>query len=209
MADEINTETDAFNQDFTTATRWEVFCARLEEIIHDWKLPFRKQSNEKLATNALWDLDSWTTKEECVTFDGMELKVTLFQFKSTDTKNDDQSPDFEPKERIEKFGQLTVETKCEAFVDLMALENNWCVLDEKASANVHPLARWYGLRQFIVIATVGGATVNENQRRVLLSSAHIVIGETNIDVPIFVQALKFPQHVYSGNFSDRFFCKST
>lgn len=199
MADETNTETDAFNQDFTTATRWEVFCARLEEIVHDWKLPFRKQSNEKLPASALWDLDSWSTKEERVTFDVMELKVTLFTFKSDDTKRDDQSPDLEPKDRIDRFGQLAVESKCEAFVDLMALENNWCSLDEKASANVHPLARWYGLRQFIVIATVAGATVNENQRRVLLSSAHIVIGETNVDVPIFVQALKFPQHVYSGN----------
>lgn len=201
MADEINTETDAFNQDFTTSTRWEVFCARLEEIIHDWKLPFRKLSNEKLPANALWDISAWSIKEELETFDGMELKVTLYTFKSAnDTKNDEQtSPEDEITDKTARFARLSIDSKSDAFIDLMSLDNNWCMIDEKSSLNVHPLVRWYGLRQFIVIATVGGATVNETQRRVLLSSAHLAIGETNIDVPIFVQALKFPQHVYSGN----------
>lgn len=204
MADEVNTETDTFNQDFTTATRWEVFCARLEEIIHDWKLPFRKQSLSQLPSNALWDTTAWSTKEELVTFDGMELKVTLYTFKasSSDTINDEHeqlSPDTEPKETIaDKISQLTIDSKCETFVDLLSLENNWCTIDEKSAVNIHPLIRWYGLRQFIVVATVGGATINEEQRRILLSSIHLAVGETNIDIPIFVQALKFPQHVYSG-----------
>lgn len=30
-------ETEFYHQDFTTATDWEVFIARLEEIIYEWK----------------------------------------------------------------------------------------------------------------------------------------------------------------------------
>lgn len=212
MAEEVNTETDSFNQDFTTATRWEVFCARLEEIIHDWKLPYKKQSAGKLPFNAL-STNEWDTKEELVTYDGMELKVTLHTVKlgSDSDKQDDLSPesgrrmsvDVAEKAITEKSSQLSINSECPAFVDLMSLENNWCTLDEKSNLNIHPLARWYGLRQFVVVSTVAGATINENQRRVLLSSIHLAIGETNISVPVFVQALKFQQHVYSGEYFER------
>lgn len=224
----MNVDTDTFNQDFTTATRWEVFCARLEEIIHDWKLPYKKQCAGKLPPNAL-ATNEWETKEELVQYDGMELKVTLYTIKLAtafdSNKLEDQSPDSVRRMSIdvaeqsqadaaaaavaEKPTQLTpLNDDCQAFVDLMSLENNWCILDEKSSVNIHPLARWYGLRQFIVISTVasdgnsGGAAISENQRRTLLSSIHMAIGETNISVPIFVQALKFHQHVYSGNSND-------
>lgn len=206
MSEEVNTETDNFNQDFTTATRWEVFCARLEEIIHDWKLPYKKQSNEELSFNAL-SINEWETKEELVTYDGMELKVTFYSVKCA--SDSDQQEDISP-DAIRRISDAVIEKPlteqlpskinldCQAFVDLMSLENNWCTLDEKSTLNIHPIARWYGLRQFIVIGAVGGATINENQRRMLVSSIHMAIGDTNITVPIFVQALRFQQHIYSG-----------
>lgn len=209
MAEEINTDTDSYNQDFTTATRWEVFCARFEEIIHDWKIPFKKQCSGKLPINAL-SMNEWETKEELLTYDGMELKVTLYTVKldSDGDKQDDLSPDLgrqisvdvTEKLAADKSSQLHINSECQAFIDLMSLENNWCTLDEKSNLNIHPIARWYGLRQFIVISTVYGANITENQRRTLLSSINMAIGETNITVPVFVQALRFQQHVYSGDF---------
>lgn len=213
MAEEINTETDPFNQDFTTATRFEVFCSRLEEIIHDWKLPYKKQCAGKLPPNAL-SVNEWETKEELVTFDGMELKVTLYTVKLADTdKQDDLSPesarrmsvDVGEKALTEK-SPLAISSECQAFVDLMSLDNNWCTLDEQSNLNIHPLSRWYGLRQFVVIGMVAGVAINENQRRILLSSIHMAIGETNISIPVFVQALKFQQHVYSGDLRRNKFC---
>lgn len=205
MTEEINRGTDSFNQDFTTATRWEVFCARLEEIIHDWKLSFKKQSVQKLPLNAL-STGEWETKEELVTYDGMELKVTLYtvKFPSDSNKSESLSPesmrrmsvDME-KSASEKSLVLTINSECQAFLDLMSLENNWCILDEKSNINIHPLARWYGLREFIVISTCDGATVDENKRRNLRSSINLAIG-ANISTPIFVQALKSQQNVYSG-----------
>lgn len=41
MAEEID-DNEFFQQDFTTASEWEIFNARLEEIFHEWKLPFPK-----------------------------------------------------------------------------------------------------------------------------------------------------------------------
>lgn len=205
MADESSADTEFFNQDFTTATRWEVFCARLEEIIHDWKLPLRKQCKYRLAPNAL-SLNEWQTKMELVTYENMELKVEFYTNK-TDTI-DDKCEDHNSPGSVQSVAAVdtsdkaqpsTLLNECQAFVDLMSLENNWCILDEKSNLNIHPLARWYGLRQFIVLSTVGDAPIDEGQRRVLLSSAHIAIGETNIECPVFVQALKSQQNVYSGN----------
>lgn len=33
---------DFYHHDFTTASEWEMFIARLEEIMHEWKLPNAK-----------------------------------------------------------------------------------------------------------------------------------------------------------------------
>ena len=33
---------DVYHHDFTTASEWEVFIARLEEVIHEWKLSHTK-----------------------------------------------------------------------------------------------------------------------------------------------------------------------
>jgi len=36
---------DFYYHDFTTISEWEVFIARLEEIMHEWKLPHIKVSS--------------------------------------------------------------------------------------------------------------------------------------------------------------------
>lgn len=214
MSEEVNTETDSFNQDFTTATRFEVFCARLEEIVSsDWKLALKKQSIQKLPPNAL-STNEWETKEESVTYDGMELKVTLYTVKLA--TEPDKSPetmrrmsvDLVDKPMAENASLLTINSECQAIVDLMSLENNWCTLDEKSNLNIHPIARWYGLRQFVVISATDAVSINENQRRLLLSSIHLCISETNISTPIFVQALKPQQNVYSGIVFNKIYNKS-
>lgn len=203
MSDEPHEETEFFNQDYTTATRWEVFNARLEEIIHEWKLPFTKYSGDRLTSNQL-SVCEWEIKEESVTYDGIEFAITQYCVKPLpvdDDKSDDEMTDSVASVSIEtdaKVARLASESQCQTFVDIMSLENNWCALDERSDATIHPLARWYGLRQFVAISTIGSIILTENQRRMLLSSIHIVIGETLCDIPIFVQALRQQQHAYSG-----------
>lgn len=202
MADEVHEETEFFNQDFTTATRWEVFNARLEEIIHEWKLSFKTFTDEQLQPNQLSECE-WDTKEEKISYDGIEFKITQYCVRPDDDKSDDEMTDSVASASIDmdamkKVKSSAEQTQCQAFVDLMALDNNWCTLDERSHSTIHPLARWYGLRQFVVVSTAESIKLNENQRRMLLSSIHVAIGETSCEVPIFVQALSHQQHVYSG-----------
>lgn len=205
MADEVHEESEFFNQDFTTATRWEVFNARLEEIIHEWKLPFKSFTGERLTANQLSECE-WETKEEQISYDGIEFKITQYCVlppTTDDDKSDDEMTDSVASASVEVDVQKKVkspaeQSQCQAFVDLMALENNWCTLDERSHFTIHPLARWYGLRQFVIVSTAESIKLTENQRRMLLSSIHIAIGETSCEVPIFVQALRQQQHVYSG-----------
>lgn len=68
MLNEDIEDQDGFHYDFTTASEWEIFIARLEEIVHDWKLshiplkPPLKQG-QIFATQ-------WETKYERLTFAG-------------------------------------------------------------------------------------------------------------------------------------------
>lgn len=207
MAEEVHDESEFFNQDFTTATRWEVFNARLDEIIHEWKLPFKSFTGERLTPNQLSECD-WEIKEEQISYDGIEFKITQYCVKPPTASPDDDKSDDEMTDSVasasidvdaQKKAKMAAEQpQCQAFVDLMALENNWCTLDERSHLTIHPLARWYGLRQFVIVSTAESIKLTENQRRMLLSSIHIAIGETSCEVPIFVQALRQQQHVYSG-----------
>lgn len=207
MADEVNDESEFFNQDFTTATRWEVFNARIDEIIHEWKLPFKSFTGERLTANQL-SVCKWDEKVEQIIYDGLEFTITQYCCRPSTSSPDDCKSDDEMTDSVasasteldvpKKVKSASQHMQCQAFVDLMALENNWCTLDERSHLTIHPLARWYGLRQFIVVSTAESIRLTDNQRRMLLSSIHIAIGETSCEIPIFVQALRQQQHVYSG-----------
>lgn len=205
MSDEVHDETEFFNQDFTTATRWEVFNARLEEIIHEWKLAYKSFAGDRLRPNQLSEC-KWDVKEERIAYDGIDFIITQYCVRPVDDDDADDDNSKSDNEQTSASVELDASkqvkreksSQCQAFVDVMALENNWSTLDERSHLTIHPLARWYGLRQFVVVATAESMKLSENQRRILLSSIHIVVGETSCEIPFFVQALKPQQHVYSG-----------
>lgn len=156
MDNEID-DNEFYQQDFTTASEWEMFNARLEEQFHEWKLPF-VETLAKLNRNEL-SLCEWNVVKENVYFADSELTIARYCAKQA---NNPTSP--------EKVKSQT----CQAFKDLMSLENNFCILDDKCDdAKIHPIARWYGLRDFVVVYPAKAAITNESQIRVLLSSIHI------------------------------------
>lgn len=70
---------DVYHYDFTTASEWEIFIARLEEIIHDWKLSASRSSLCKpLEKNELLN-GTWLTKSEHVLFAG-NFNRRIFNF---------------------------------------------------------------------------------------------------------------------------------
>lgn len=185
MTDEID-DNDFFQQDFTTASEWEIFNARLEEIFHEWKLPYA-EPGQRLAAHELSTVE-WDTMHESVFFADCELNVTRhFAKVSVPPDTVDSTVDDKPVQR------------CQAFDDLMSLDNDYCVVDERSDdKHIHPICRWYGLRDFVVISPAKKSISNESQIRMLLSSVHISAAESNCEVPIFVQALERKQNVFAG-----------
>uniref|UniRef100_A0A1B0CJN2 Putative rab3 gtpase-activating protein catalytic subunit isoform x1 n=1 Tax=Lutzomyia longipalpis TaxID=7200 RepID=A0A1B0CJN2_LUTLO len=187
MTEEID-DLEFFQQDFTTASEWEIFTARLEEIFHEWKLPFVNVIGNKLARNQLSTCD-WMHTEEKINFADVELLIRRYTAKLEDA------------EGVEKTAEKKVEEgvrECQAFGDLMSLENDFSILDEKIEGELHPIARWYGLRDFVVVSPTGQSIKNESQIRILLSSVHIAVAESNCEVPVFVQVLEKSHCVFLG-----------
>lgn len=210
MSEEID-DNEFFQQDFTTASEWEIFSARLEEIFHEWKLPYIDATGDSLGENQL-AFCGWSIQNETVFFADVELNITRYCAKIPTTTNDCDGNNVDDKETAsgdaDVSGKITStiskqsneNRKCQAFIDIMALANNYCVLDEKSDETIHPLARWYGLRDFVVVSPAQKSITNESQIRILMSSIHIAVAESNCEVPVFVQALDKKQHVYSGSY---------
>lgn len=79
MSDEPLDDADFFQQDFTTASEWEVFNARLEEQIHEWRLPF-VEAGPPLQLHDL-SLCDWHIAEERVQFADVEMVLTHYRCK--------------------------------------------------------------------------------------------------------------------------------
>ncbi|XP_019546158.3 rab3 GTPase-activating protein catalytic subunit [Aedes albopictus] len=191
MANEEVDDTEFFQQDFTTASEWEIFNARLEEIFHEWKLSYGGASMGSpraapLGPNQL-SLCEWTIAKEKIKFADVELDVVRIK------------ANVNSEEDAVAVGEDVEPGDCQAFVDLLANGNDYCIIDQKAAeGELHPLAQWYGLREFVVIVPVKGSITNESQIRILMSSIHIAVGESGCDVPVFVQVLDKVQNVFLG-----------
>lgn len=181
MNEEVD-DSDFYHQDFTTASDWEVFIARIEEIIHEWKLPYVKQG-APLTRNQLWE-NKWKTLTECINFADVQFTLTRYYLQIDDTSAlTDVDED---------------DSKSQVLIDLMFAENDFCTVDE-TSPTVHPLARWYGIRDFLVLSPVLNTAIdNESKIKILLSSANIAVSNSRCEIPLFVKILVPSQHVYLG-----------
>lgn len=73
---------DTYHHDFTTASEWEVFVARLEEIIREWKLP-RNKIQPSLKQGDFINL-TWEEKSEKLHFAGKSASANpLLHFFAT------------------------------------------------------------------------------------------------------------------------------
>lgn len=185
MTDEID-DNDFFQQDFTTASEWEIFNARLEEIFHEWKLPYVEIGRD-LKPDEL-SLCDWIEQTENLYFADVELMLTRYSAKLSTEEN------VVPNDDTKGKGQIP---KCQAFEDLMLVDNDYCRVAENSDRDIHPLARWYSLREFVVL-TPKKAISNESQIRILVSSIHVASAESNCEIPIFVQVLEKKQNVFLG-----------
>lgn len=197
MAAEGNDDSDDFDLyhvDFTTASEWEVFIARIEEILQQWKLHNTKEvySKEKLK-NAFWSSIS-----ENINFADFEFVITRHFVKHLDDdlagKEDEKKTDLAGNEDEKKTDLPS------AIRDMMDTENDFipAKTDVDDEISPHVLVRWYGLKNFVVLTPAVGYLNSESKLKVLLSSFAIALNNICCEVPMFVRFLEPWQQFYVG-----------
>ncbi|XP_017777642.1 PREDICTED: rab3 GTPase-activating protein catalytic subunit-like [Nicrophorus vespilloides] len=169
MNEEID-ESEFYHQDFTTASKWELFIARIEEIIHDWKSTSTKDGRKLLR------LGSFESQCEILPFADVDFSLTYY--KKDGVCEDEQKPknpiengfDFELDEGVNSHGDycLSLWYGLEEYIVLSPLNSN--------------------------------SLVSESEIKILLSSLNAVVGNVNCDLPLFVQIREKWQRCYLGVF---------
>lgn len=175
MNEEID-ESEFYHQDFTTASEWEIFIARMEEIIHGWQVDINKQDlgdGQKIQGN-------WHIKSEKVPF--ADVDFTLYYYKKLSAQDDPSKEDEEEK---------VVKNPIDNTYDFILNDGSY-------TTNEHCISLWYGLKEFYVIVPDNNAIVMESRIKVLLSSINIVIGNLTINMPFFVQIREKWQKCFLG-----------
>ncbi|XP_041356173.1 rab3 GTPase-activating protein catalytic subunit-like [Gigantopelta aegis] len=190
MADE---DSDVFEiTDFTTASEWERFIARLEEILHEWKLANRpplQPAPKDEYTNGTWD-----ERTDAIDFADFKFKI-VHKYLKTFVPNESRSS--EEKERHDESDDVDEddEKTPTVFSDIMNLENDF-------PSRAHCLCRWFGLQEFIIISPAVNEKIDsESRSKLLLSSASVALNNTCCTVPVFIQVQQSWRKLYCGTCS--------
>uniref|UniRef100_A0A3Q3AZ99 Rab3 GTPase-activating protein catalytic subunit n=1 Tax=Kryptolebias marmoratus TaxID=37003 RepID=A0A3Q3AZ99_KRYMA len=165
--------------DFTTASEWERFVSRVEEVLTDWKLT---ESSVERWSSEKGDYVNGTWEEECedINFADYKFSITHFFLKE----------EFETEDVKDKSEEDTLPS---AMQDLLCMHNDF-------PPRAHCLVRWYGLREFVVIVpgTNCEAIISESKCNLLLSSISISLANSGCQVPMFVQIQQKWRRIYAG-----------
>ncbi|XP_059822242.1 rab3 GTPase-activating protein catalytic subunit [Hypanus sabinus] len=180
MAADSDPESDVFEiTDFTTASEWERFMSKIEEVLNDWKLIGRTAS-KPLEKGELTS-GVWEEKSDEISFADYKFTITHHYLKQ------ESSVDKDVKE-------ASIEDVLpEAMQDLLSMNNDF-------PPRAHCLVRWYGLRDFVIIApaATNDAVISESKCNILLSSVSIALGNTGCQVALFVQIQQRSRRMYVG-----------
>ncbi|XP_053269260.1 LOW QUALITY PROTEIN: rab3 GTPase-activating protein catalytic subunit [Pleuronectes platessa] len=180
MAADSEPESEVFEiTDFTTASEWERFVSRVEEVLNDWKLIGNSAGNLSLEKGE-YTRGTWGEKSQEINFADFKFLITHHFLK---------------KEREKDTGKDKIEE--DAFP--LAMEDLLC-MNNDFPPRAHCLVRWYGIREFVVITpgTNCEAIVSESKCNLLLSSIAISLANSGCQVPIFVQIQQKWRRMYAG-----------
>ncbi|XP_078408591.1 rab3 GTPase-activating protein catalytic subunit isoform X4 [Cetorhinus maximus] len=180
MAADSDPESEVFEiTDFTTASEWERFVSKIEEVLNNWKLigsTAKKPLEKGELTSGVWE-----EKSDEISFADYKFSITHHYLKQ------ESLTDKEIKEESEE------DALPEAMQDLLSMNNDF-------PPRAHCLVRWYGLREFVVIspAASSDAVISESKCNILLSSISIALGNTGCQVTLFVQIQQKTRRMYVG-----------
>ncbi|XP_068610477.1 rab3 GTPase-activating protein catalytic subunit [Brachionichthys hirsutus] len=184
MAADSDPESDVFEiTDFTTASEWERFVSRVEEVLNDWKLTGNAagQLSPKKGTYAS---GAWQEKSQDIHFADFKFSITHYSLTPGCEDEDEDG---------EGDGELEQDAFPSAMQDLLCTNNDF-------PARAHCLVRWYGLREFVVVApgTNCEAIISESKCSLLHSSISISLANSGCQVPMFVQIQQKWRRMYAG-----------
>lgn len=182
-----------YHEDFSTASDFEAFCVSLGEVLENLET-LGIQNKEPLKKNQL-SLVDWKEESEQITFNELNLTVTRYR---CDIKDSDESNDISENVNV-------------VFQDLMSIENGFSLFDvttmedqdvnsNRKSSYIHPLAMWYGLRDFIVIRSKSRNLNDVSLISLLKSAMNLALNDSRCKLPTFMQIMHPDQNVYSGIF---------
>lgn len=176
MNEEID-DSEFYHQDFTTASEWEIFIARLEEIINQWKTEDLQNETQPDSQNI------WEIRSEKLTFADFDFSLSLHR-KKVETPDSSESSDLhEEKQNKNPIDSLY----------------DFELYDENNFTDASCLSTWYGLNEFIVLSPFNNVgIISESKIKILLSSAYVVTSNLNCEVPIFVQIREKWQKCFLG-----------
>nr|XP_043869718.1 rab3 GTPase-activating protein catalytic subunit isoform X2 [Solea senegalensis] len=180
MAADSDPESEVFEiTDFTTASEWERFVSRIEEVLNDWKL-IGNSAGQLPVEKGEYNRCSWGEKAQEINFADFKFLIThyfLIQEQETNDEKDKHEEDAFPL----------------AMQDLLCMNNDF-------PPRAHCLVRWYGVREFVVITpgTNCEAIISESKCNLLHSSISISLANSGCQVPVFVQIQQKWRKMYAG-----------
>ncbi|KAL4221433.1 Rab3 GTPase-activating protein catalytic subunit [Mactra antiquata] len=173
--------------DFTTASEWERFISRVEEILHEWKLISCLCKGP--AIKGAYANGVWEEKTEELSFADFKFSLIHIWLKAKDEKRE-KSAEKESGDDEENDDREVTPT---VYGDLMDMENDF-------PSRAHCLCRWYGLQDFVILtpANNSDAVLGESKIKLLLSSVNIALTDAGCCVPMFVQAHQKWRRLYQG-----------
>ncbi|KAM6963507.1 rab3 GTPase-activating protein catalytic subunit isoform 2-T2 [Tautogolabrus adspersus] len=180
MAADNDPETEVFEiTDFTTASEWERFVSRVEEVLNDWKL-IGNSAGRSAPEKGGYTTGTWLEKSQDINFADFKFYISHFTLKQ-DSENDNEK------------NVLEEDAFPSAMQDLLCMNNDF-------PPRAHCLVRWYGIQEFVVITpgTNCEAIISESKCNLLLSSISIALANSGCQVPMFVQIQQKWRRMYAG-----------
>ncbi|KAG7311267.1 hypothetical protein JYU34_002298 [Plutella xylostella] len=183
MNEEID-EYDIYHQDFTTISEWEVFIARIEEVLNEWRL-----SKAKIPKGNLEFTKKWIGKSEEIKFQSLNFTLSYHTLEcelNTNPLKDNKGVEGGWKPSTQLHNGIWEATK--NFMD-----------DEDGSP--FPVSHWYGLKQYLMLYP-SQPLVEENQIKLVMSSINIAFANIDCAVPFFLKIREHWQQCFLGIYED-------
>lgn len=180
MNEEID-EYDIYHQDFTTVSEWEVFVARIEEVLIDWRLSKSTMVKHSVENHA----KKWFTKSEEISYQGQKFTLS-YNYMNCNSKPESTEESSDKSLLVEIQDGLWEATT--RFMD-------------DSDESPFPVSNWFGLKQYLMlypnVALVEGSLI-----KLVMSSLNIAFANVDCGVPLFVKIREHWQHTYLGFYED-------